>query len=99
MAVENSSTRTPWEGHQAPTPGHIPAALQLDEAASRLRATTRGFAHLGAILKALRDGLPEHTRLHALADAGAYLAVDMESQCDCWREMLDEAVAKLDPAP
>lgn len=82
--------RTPWEGHR-------PVALQLDEAASCLRATTAAFAHLGAILEVVRDGLPEHTRLRALADAGAYLANDFENQSECWREALDRSVDKLDP--
>ena len=93
------TTRTPWDGHKDPAPGHIPAALQLDEAANYLSATTRAFAHLGAILEVVRDGLPEHSRLRALADAGCYLAADMGNDSDCWREAVEASLAAGSEAP
>jgi hypothetical protein len=64
----------------------VPTPIRLEDVGAYFNICSDSFGQLAAILAAIKKSAGDDRHMANLADAGAYIASDMENAADCYRE-------------
>lgn len=70
----------------------------MNATAEYFRSCSEHFGQLAAILRAIKEDPEVSPHVKALADAGHYIATDLENTADCWRQEIQEEMNTNVPA-